>query len=378
MAVLTRVVAALAVVLGGCSLYLDDEPVGDDDDVGGGQGGGGGGDGQRLALPCIHEIAGGDLQASVADSALLFYACEGGAIVSSVFRDGGALAEFEPRRDWDDPYRDAKLVDLDGPPYEMISMTPGGIDAALWTFGGRPPGWTSWQRLGFTRNVRDITALGPGPATPSHWIVAGDNALRAFDFNNPQQTDTDVLAGRDYLRVVAAELDATPGRDLFFIAGTAGGMSLGAAFASTDSPPAFTEQILVEQTGPGVPLELIAADVDDDGIDDVIGGTPELFVRSSRFGSVRFAGVRAKEIAVGDLEGDGVNEVVFLTEDGSAVDRLDVFVGADDISLAARPWLTQPGDRLAVADLDGDTHDDVLLVRDRDQPSSQLVYVRSP
>lgn len=376
MALLTRFVfvfvasATAAAASSGCTLYFDDEEPGG--------GGGSGGAGQRLRLPCIHDIAGGNLYGNVEDGMMVFYGCEGGAIVSMVKREG-SLVEEMPRRDWDDPYRDAKVVDLDGgPPFEMISTVDGaGLGAALWTFGSM--GWSSWQRLDLQRQFDDVAAYSGVAALESLWAVAGDGALRMYRFQNPQRDERELLTGRDFIRVVAADLDATPGRDLFFIARTASGLTLGAALASTTTPPTFTEQILlVETPNLGETLELLADDVDGDGIADVIGGTPELFVRSSRSGTLQFLGARASQIATGDLDGDGVTEIVFITEGGRGINRVVASVGTNEVSFTLEPWLLELGQRLVVADLDGDTHDDVIVVRSRGLPDAEIVYFRSP
>ena len=381
MALLTRFVfvasATAAATSSGCTLYFDDEeePGGGG---GGGGGGGSGGAGQKLALPCIHDIAGGNLYGNVEDGMLAFYGCEGGAIVSMIKREG-SLVEEMPRRDWDDRYRDAKVVDVDGaPPFEMISTVDGeGLGAALWTFGS--VGWSSWQRLDLQRQYEDVAAYAGVPALESLWAVAGDGALRMYRFQNPQRDERELLTGRDFIRVVAADLDATPGRDLFFIARAASGLTLGAALASTTTPPTFTEEIIVAETPDlGEALELLADDVDGDGIADVIGGTPELFVRSSRSGTLQFLGARASQIATGDLDGDGVTEIVFITDGGRGINRVVASVGASEVSFTLEPWLLELGQRLVVADLDGDTHDDVIVVRSRGLPDAEIVYFRSP
>ena len=228
------------------------------------------------------------------------------------------------------------------------------------------------------RQFDDVAAYSGVPTLESLWAVAGDGALRMSRFQNPQRDERELLTGRDYIRVVAADLDATPGRDLFFIARTAGGVALGAALASMTTPPTFTEQILTETVSLGETLELLADDIDGDGIADVIGGTPELFVRSSRFGTLHFLGHPASQIATGDLDGDGVTEIVFITEGGRGIDRVVVSVGANDVSFTLEPWLVESGQRLVVADLDGDTHDDILVLMGRGTPGAEISYFRSP
>ena len=115
------------------------------------------------------------------------------------------------------------------------------------------------------------------------------------------------------------------------------------------------------------------ADVDGDYINDVIGAGARIFVRTSRTRTIQFLGERARGIAVGDVDGDGIAEPVYLTEDGAAVRRVYV---ATDGTLTSDSLLDVGGDLLAVADVDANDVADILLARKTKTADSSVVLYR--
>ncbi len=339
-----------------------------------------------LALPCIHEVVGGNLLPGGRHELLVIRACEGGPIIAAVIADG-RLAEQNPRADWRHQYRHASVVDADRrAANDIVTTADNGLDAGLFWSGGAAS-W-NWRSLQFYRRftdlaVGDLTPIGPHPTL----VVGGDNALRlvrqtesyapSFPYDIPPSAEIEVLSGRNIERVAIADLGGSAAADVFFIARSSTGLELGAAVQTAAAPPTFSARTLLDRPlGPVLPL--LTADVDGDGKADVIGAIPELFVHGSRHGAIVFLGQPAAELAVGDVDGDGAADILFVTADRSAVRRLVADGGGAALTLAAVPWLPSGGDRLVIADLDGDDHDDVVVLRDRGLPASRLVPYRSP
>lgn len=338
-----------------------------------------------LALPCIHDVAGGQLFPST-NVLHVIRACEGGPIISQV-DIGYSLTESNPRADWRHQYRHAKVVNSDSRGgLDIVTTSDNGLDAGLfWTVNG--PGW-NWRSLQFYRpfldlSVGDLAPIGPHPVL----VAAGDRAVRlvlqtesyapSFPFDIPVNTEREIANGRDFVRVAVAELNGDSARDIFYVARTSASVELGALLQTASSPPTFTVQPL--RTGPvGATLPLLVGDVDGDNIDDVIGAAPEVFVRSSRLGTIGTMDEEAADIAIGDLDADGTRDVLFITADQSEVRRLRVDASGASLVLSTQQWLNAGGSRIVMVNLDGDSRDDFVLLRGRGLPSSTLVPVLTP
>jgi hypothetical protein len=274
----------------------------------------------------------------------------------------------------------------------VIATSDNGRDAGLF-WGGSFIGW-NWQSLNFSRPfvdlaVGDLAPVGQHPTL----VVAGDNALRlvlqresytpSFPYDIQTANELEIATGRDFRRVVTADVNGDGRRDLFFIARnpvTPAQLDLGAAIQTSAAPPAFYVDIrdgISAESGAVLPL--LTGDIDGDSIDDVIGATPNLFVRGSRAGRVTFLlPERASDLALGDVDGNGRLDILYIDENRTAVRRLVYDDTGVNPVLSSQPWLATGGDRLVLVRLNSDNRDDLVLLRRRGQPDSSLVPFISP
>jgi hypothetical protein len=172
-----------------------------------------------------------------------------------------------------------------------------------------------------------------------------------------------LLAGKAYRYIVVTNLAGTPSPDIFYTT-TSGQIGL----ATQTSADQFTDQPL----GTGAnPQRLHVADVDGDGMEDVIGASPNVFVYSTKAHALVQLAEKARSITVGDVDGDGMAEPVFLTDDGLHVRRV---VG---LTTSAAPTTkvvldTTEAQVIGVAKMDDDVRDDIELIHDAGLPASWL------
>ncbi len=371
MAVLIRLipVAATLAASSACTLYWDDPDPGSVPNPQPGVG---------LELPCLHEVVGGQIVDGTAEEMMVFYACDGGPIVATVNLENGELVEHDPRADYAAQYRHARLIPGEFGLQDVLATSNNGFDAGIFFRNG-------WQSAQYHRVFADVTG-GVLDPLGKRLVAAGDGALRLASRGEFQNTtypydindnEADIATGRDFVRVAMADLGGNADDDLFFLARTANGIELGAALQTASSPPTFAVETLTMHAG-ATPQPLLTGDVDGDGVPDVIGALPDVFVRGSRTGQIAFLGEDAAHVAIGDLDGDGLDEPVFVTADGLSIRRVTVDVTNASIVLSSDPWLPQRAEGLVVADLDDDTHDDIIVLRDRARAASRLVFFPSP
>jgi hypothetical protein len=326
-----------------------------------------------LARPCIRAFAAGELAPSDPEEIFLTYVCDGGAIIEDVRVDGGALVGANARADFQDRAIRVIKGDLDGAwPDDVINVnehSPGG-----WAFMRAAWGGPSGYNLAFERPFSDIAITNIDGNTTPDLVLAGDQAIRHVEMVRtwpPLSGETELLTGKPFRYVAVAELGGDDKPDLFYVASTPGQpVELGTALQT--SAMTFTVQSTSTQPA-GEPLPLVVADVDGDKVPDVIGATPALFVQSSRFGALVVSTETAAALAAGDVDGDGHPEVVFVTGDKTAVRTARVDSLGGTAMLKAAPLLSDGGDAIGVANLDGDAFADVVLAKEIGQPSSTLV-----
>lgn len=359
-------------VLAGCNLYFDASPprqavdaAAIDPDV--------------LALPCIHTLSAGRLLPDGPDSILTTHGCTGGPVVVDAQYASGALAMVDAHADWGYQFSRTIVADVDGvPPSDVLALAaPGG--PSLWAFVRAANAGPSGYGVGFARPIKDVATADVDRDGKIDLVVAGDGAIRIargtgqLPASVAAADEQELATGKSFAYVAVAPLGGVAARDLFYLATTpAGSLELGVMIQAAASPLAFTTETFAEPAGPMLPL--VVADVDGDGIADVIGATSRVFVRSSRLGGLTFLDEQAAAIAVGDLDGDGVAEVVFVTAKATAVKRVNI---APSGALSSELVVADGGGALAVADVDGDGSADIILVKERDQPASRVVVHRA-
>ncbi len=207
------------------------------------------------------------------------------------------------------------------------------------------------------------------------YITSGDGIVRrgvvpAYMYDAVAASDeTTLLTGKPYRYLTIADLGGSALPDIFF---TTKSGELGLAVQT--SPDQFTERTLGHGENPQRPY---VADVDGDGRDDIVGASPEIFVYSSKTQTLVQLPDKARAIAVGDVDGDGLYEPVFLTENGLQVRRI---VGLDtaDTPVSKVVLNTTEAQTLTLADVDGDLWSDVALIHELGQATSWLELRRSP
>lgn len=227
-----------------------------------------------------------------------------------------------------------------------------------------------FPRTGFAHTIVDVARLDfDSNGTLDFVTTDGAGAIRRgpvppyFYDNVSPDDETTLLTGKTYRYFAVTNLAGTPSPDIFYTTNN-GQLWL----ATQTTPDQFTEQLL----GSGAnPQRLRVADVDADGIEDVIGASPNVFVYSTKTQTLVQLADKARSIAVGDVDGDGIVEPVFLTEDGRQVRRV---VG---LTTSASPTTTAvlnttEAQVVALARLDDDVRSDVALIHESGLATSWL------
>lgn len=198
-------------------------------------------------------------------------------------------------------------------------------------------------------------------------IAVGDGAIRVrlgtggpLPATVPASDEHDLLSGKPYAAAAVTQLGASARPDLFFVAGTptSPSVELGIALQDPADPLAYSiAHVETDANGPILPL--VVADIDGDEIPDVIGAAGHVFAWTSASGSIRYLDQGARAIVVGDVDGDGRPEPIFLDASGSSVRRVRL---AADGSLTSEPLISAGGTALAVGDFDADGNADIALL----------------
>jgi len=365
---------ALIVVFSACHLYFNDPaPVDPLVDAGAQS------TSSRLALPCIQAVASGDILPDAGDELFVAYGCTGGPVVADIaYRSGellasGLQAQFQLR------FQRAVVADLDGiPPADVLSLDR---YSSGWAFTRREFSGRQGNSFKFERPFEDVVVTDLDGDHKRDMVLAGDGALRlvADASSTPYgpvplvvapAMETEILTGRQFAAVVAADLASSPAKDLFFVATQpAGGYELGVA--TQVGPLAFDVTSSATPSGP-LQKKMLVADVDGDGQDDIVGLAGRLFVHGSKHGTIALLpAANVISVDIGDLDGDGQAEPIAII--GDEVHRITVHASGPVLSLASTPVLPEGGDELHVVSLDGDMHDDLVLVRGLGEETSELV-----
>ena len=319
-----------------------------------------------VARPCISTLAAGHLLPTAYDAAYITYACQGGAQYEHLTIADGVLTGGDARGDVQELAKRTVVLDT-GESVESIAMLEARSPFMwLWTDGD---GMTIGSHSAFESvaladvdgdHVRDL-------------VVAGAGSIRALA-SARLPNETWLATGKPFRFVAAVPEDDSK---LFYVAADEGSfVELGVAQRISTMPPGYGDTEL-ELEAPATHLAdvqpLVVADIDGDGIADICGALPRLFVRSSRYATTKFLDEQAAAVAAGDVTGDGVADLVFVTADRSAVRRVAFGTQSGNLVFASEPLLADGGDAIAVGDLDGDKIADVLLLKDANTMASRVV-----
>lgn len=233
---------------------------------------------------------------------------------------------------------------------------------SLFLFGAGFP------RTSFPHTVDDVARLDIDGDGTTDYITSGDGIVRRCAvppgfYDSVAPTDETTLLGgtKGYQYIAVADLAGSSLPDIFYM--TKGGQI---GLATQTGPDVFTDQVL----GNGAqPHRMHVADVDGDGLADVVGASPSVFVYSTKTDALVQLADKARAIAVGDIDGDGIDEPVFLTPDGRQVRRVAGLTTS--ANLASQVVLdTTEAQALTVANMDGDAHADVALIHEAGGPTS--------
>jgi hypothetical protein len=353
----------LCTVLSGCSLYFgdgdDETPTDPDPDPGPG------GKLETIERPCIQDLVGGALFDGSGDELFLSYQCDLPSVTMYVHVEGGEPVIVREAGDYQDKINRLRVVqERSGATKSVVGMMK--TQPHFLTFFQ-----SGWFRTDVENPFLDVRIADLDGNGVRDWLVVGGDAIRRAPMQQaagpsaiPAANETVLLSGKPFASVVAAQLGGSPALDLLFVTATGE-----VGFALQTTPGVF--EISATFPDPGAaPRPLVTADVDGDGIEDVIGSAGHLFVRSSKTGTLSFLTEPVQAFAVGDVDDDGVADALYLTADKTTVRRVKITASG---SLTTELWYAGGGDAIAVGDLDGDTHGDIALVRDLGLATSKLV-----
>ena len=348
--------ACAAVLLSGCTLYFGpDEPTPDPqpqpqpDPTG-----------ERLERECISGVAGGELVAVNWDELFMTWGCHG---------IWGEAASWGPML--------VGLTGCCGFPFEVEllrvqdawAMSITNDRRMLFQFG------TGFPQTRFEHTLDDVVRIDFDGDGTADYITSGDDLVRRGPVPSqpydaiPAVTETTLLSGKAYQYLAVTDLGGSTAADIFY--STKSG-ELGLAIQTT--PGVFTHQTLGSGADPQRPY---VADVDGDGLDDVIGASPHVFIYKTTTHTLVQLPDTARAIAVGDVDADGIAEPVFLTASGTQVRRV-VGLSTAGTPVSKELLNTTEAQALALADVDGDMRSDVALIHELGQVTSWLELRRAP
>jgi hypothetical protein len=343
---------ASAVLLSGCTLYFgvsDDQPDTNPEPTG-----------ERMDRECLSGVVSGELVAQYwnHDELFITWGCQGMT---------GETISWGP----------TAVVSLFGTMFpaflEPIRVQDGWAmtiadHRELLRFG------TGFPMTSFEHALDDVVRLDFDGNGTMDFVTSGDAMMRRAAVPSEYYTtiaaanETTLLSGKPYHYLAVANLSGSTLPDIFYTT------KLGQfGIATQTSPDQFTDQVL----GSGVqPQRLHVADVDGDGQGDVVGASPSVFIYSTKAQALVQLPDKARAIAVGDIDGDGVAEPVFLTENGLQVRRV-VGLTAPGTQVSKVVLNTTEAQALTVANMDGDQHGDIALVHEAGQATSWLELRRA-
>jgi hypothetical protein len=335
---------------------------------------GGAADPDVIARECIQTVDSGPTLGSGPLAIVLSSTCSGSARIQNLQYHGDTLSETTSFEELGARYHRLVIAELDGAPgVETVGLVDSSSYVAFVGISLVQPTRVDYARPFDDLAITDVNADGQPDV-----VVAGDAALRVSlgtpdAFPSPTDELT-LLSDKRFTAVAATQLGVERAPALAFLATALDGSGgeLGIARQTSSAPPAFTIEDTIPSHGePTVPLQV--ADVDGDGVPDVIGATEELFVRSGKHGTFSFYPDSARSLALGDLDGDGILDPIFVGADGASVSRLRI---APDGALSVEPLLETEADALTVGDFDNDGSLDVAVVRRLGRGDSTLAVYR--
>ena len=234
---------------------------------------------------------------------------------------------------------------------------------------------TGFPQTMFPHAIDDVARLDfDGDGTPDY-VTAGEGSVRRcavpayyYDSVTAAAETTLLPATKEYRYIAVANLAGSSSPDIFYMTND-GQIGL----ATQTSPDVFTDEVLASDTQPA---RMHLADVDGDGLVDVVGTSPSIFIYSTKTHALVRLADEARAIAVGDLDGDGVDEPVFLTTNGRQVRRVAGLITS--ATPTSRVVLnTTEAQALAVANMDGDGRADIALIHEAGQPTSWFELLRA-
>jgi hypothetical protein len=221
---------------------------------------------------------------------------------------------------------------------------------------------TGFPQTNFPHTVDDFARLDFDGDGKDDYVTAGDGIVRrcavptSYYESVAAANETTLLPGtKGYQYIAVADFGGSSLPDIFYI--TKGGQI---GLATQTSPDVFTDEVLGNGTQP---QRMHLADVDGDGLADVVGASSFVFIYSTKTHALVQLADKARAVAVGDIDGDGIAEPVFLSADGLQVRRVA------GLATSATPTSqlvlnTTAAQSFTVANMDGDAHADVALIHD--------------
>lgn len=348
-------VASSAVLISGCTLYFggssDDQP-GTYPDAGIAPGV----TGARLDRECLVGVTGGNLVDVNRDELEIAWGCNTGMQGETVSYGQELVVLFGT-------YPQAYEFELLHIEYAAAWAIKNDHHTLLQFGAGFP-------QTGFDHPIIDVARLDfDSDGTNDFVTTDGTGAVKRgpvpayYYWPVEPQDETTLLTGKPYRYLAVSNFSGTPSPDIFYTT-TTGQLGL----ATQTSPDQFTDQVL----GTGVnPQRLHLADVDGDGVKDVVGASPNIFVYSTKTHTLVQLAEKARAIDVGDIDGDGISEPVYLTEDGTQVRRV-VGLTAANAPTTKAVLNTTEAQVIALAKMDDDVRSDVALIHDAGLPASWL------